>query len=427
MYRRSILSLAARVARSTACRYLATSTTTSATAVTNNGGIHVNPSSPPTAIVMMNMGGPEKSADVGPFLHRLFTDGEIIRLGKLQNTLGPFIARMRTPRIIKQYEAIGGSPILRWTRAQAESFIPILDKLHPATAPHKAYVAFRYANPLTEETLTLMAADGVTRAVAFSQYPQFSCTTSGSSLNHLWRESIRLGLDKAFTWSIIDRWPLHNKFIDAVADRIRSGLAKFDEAVRDKVLILFSAHSLPMLVVNRGDPYSVEVASTTAAVMQRLNLPNSHLLCWQSQVGFLPWLGPKTEEVIKGLAEQHHRYLLVVPIAFTSDHVETLYELDIEYGHVAKEAGIKQYVRTESLNASPLLAEAQAAIVSEHLHANVAATSQYKLNCPMCTNDWCRSILQPVVPYQKLRDHARAEHITAQSVAQVAGNVTAAG
>ena len=367
---------------------------------------------------MFNMGGPTTLDEVGPFLNRLFLDGEIITLGRFQNTLGPFIARRRTPRIQQQYAEIGGgSPIRRWTDAQGRMMAERLDRLSPHTAPHKPYTMFRYAQPLTSDALEAMAADGIKRAVAFSQYPQFSCTTSGSSLNHLWRELTKKGWEKRFEWSIIDRWHTHPLFIAAVEERIRTALQRFPEGVRDKVVIVFSAHSIPMRVVNRGDPYTAEVASTVSHVMQALRstesvsasrspVRNTHLLAWQSQVGYLPWMGPQTGEVIKGLAKQGHKHLLIVPIAFTSDHVETLYEIDKEYGHVAAEAGVVQYERSESLNDSPLIADAMAAIVSEHVASGRVCSEEYALNCAHCTNPMCRTVLNPIAPYEKLRDRA---------------------
>lgn len=129
---------------------------------------------------------------------------------------------------------------------------PSLQARYPHLGPFKSYIAFRYAPPLTHDTLAAMAADGVTRAVAFTQYPQFSCTTTGSSLNHLWRETLRTGMERAVAWSVIDRWHTHPGFLAAVARRVALGLAGFHPSVRSKVVIMFSAHSVPMMVVNRG-------------------------------------------------------------------------------------------------------------------------------------------------------------------------------
>lgn len=352
---------------------------------------------------MMNMGGPATIPEVGPFLDRLFSDGEIIQLGKLQ-FLGKYIAKRRTPKIAKQYEAIGGSPIRKWTDIQGAAMAKRLDEISPETAPHKHFINFRYADPLTEECLQEMKAAGVKRAVAFSQYPQYSCTTTGSSLNHLWREQVRLGMEDDFTWSVIDRWPTHPTFIDAVVQRIKLGMEDIPAEFRDQAVIVFSAHSLPMKVVNKGDQYQAEVSATCMAVMQKLGFSNPYIVCWQSQVGFLPWLGPQTGEALKGLGAQKYKAVCVVPIAFTSDHIETLFEIDEEYKEEALEAGIEHFARAPALNDEPLLIEAQAQIVAAHLKSGKAAdTPQYALNCPTCTNPTCRSILNPVAPFKNYR------------------------
>ena len=128
-----------------------------------------------------------------------------------------------------------------------------------------------------------MAADGVERAVAFSQYPHFSCTTSGSSFNHLWRELRRLRMEDTFKWSVIDRWPTHPTYIRALAGRIEEGLARFSAEERDRVVVVFTAHSLPLLVVRRGDPYPHEIAATVQAVADRIRPPIRHVLAWQSK------------------------------------------------------------------------------------------------------------------------------------------------
>jgi ferrochelatase len=192
----------------------------------------------------------------------------LIPLGPLQNYLGTFISKRRTPKIQKQYAAIGGgSPIRKWSEYQAEEMCKILDKISPETAPHKPYVAFRYANPLTEEMYNRLLADGFGngkggRAVAFTQYPQYSCSTTGSSLNELWRWRQKLegktkGIhakdnDGSIQWSVIDRWPAHSGFVEAIAQNIEAKLATYPADQRKEVVLLFSAHSLPMSVVNRG-------------------------------------------------------------------------------------------------------------------------------------------------------------------------------
>jgi len=269
----------------------------------------------------------------------------------------------------------------------------LLDELHPATAPHKAYVAFRYAKPLTDETAAEMKKDGVKRAVAFTQYPQYSCSTTGSSLNELFRKGRSGAVGEGVEWSVIDRWGTHPGFIEAVTQNIERALAKFEEASRSDVVLLFSAHSLPMSVVNRGDPYILEVSASVSAVMDRLKHSNPFRLVWQSQVGPSAWMGMQTGDALKGLARLGRKKVVLVPIAFTSDHIETLYELDLEYAKEAKEHGIEVH-RAESLNDSPVFIRALADMAATHLQdyasGKIGATSlQMGLRCPGCTNATC--------------------------------------
>jgi len=349
----------------------------------------------PTGIVMLNLGGPATLDDVEPFLLELFADREIIQL-PLQRWLGPFIARRRAPKVRGLYASIGGgSPILRYTEAQGRGMVSRLDRLSPETAPHRFYVAFRYTQPKSEDALRSMHADGVRRAIAFTQYPQFSCSTTGSSLNELWRAAARTNLVDAFEWSILDRWPVHPGFIDAMTETVREGLAQFGSG-RDQAVILFSAHSLPLDVIDRGDAYPQEVGASVQAVIERLQAPNPFLLAYQSDVGPVRWLGPSTEQVLRRLGGRGHRKVLVVPIAFTSDHIETLSELDREYGEVAHEAGITEYVRAPALNDRPRFLDALAEIVRDHLMSGVTSSTQYPLRCAGCTNPECRNVLNPV-------------------------------
>jgi len=349
-----------------------------------------------TGIVMMNLGGPADLTQVEPFLLELFADREIIQL-PFQGWLGPFIARRRTPKVQALYRKIGGgSPILRYTEAQGRGMVERLDRLSPETAPHRFYVAFRYVTPKSEDALRAMAADGVERAVAFTQYPQFSCATTGSSLNELWRAAARTGLEQAFHWSVIDRWPVHPGFIGAMTETVREGLEQFRPEERDQVLLLFSAHSLPLHIVDRGDPYPQEIGASVQAVLDRLALPNRYLLAYQSEVGPVRWLGPSTERVIRHLGERGETRVLVVPIAFTSDHIETLSELDREYGELAHRVGITQYRRAPALNDRLAFIEAIADLVAEHLRSGLVCSTQYPLHCPGCVNPQCRNLLNPV-------------------------------
>jgi ferrochelatase len=163
---------------------------------------------------------PPQVSETYDFLRNLFSDGDLIPL-PFQSIIAPWIAKRRTPRIEQQYIDIGGgSPILRWSELQGEGMTALLDELHPATAPHKSYVAFRYARPLAEETARRMKEDGVKRAIAFSQYPQYSCSTTGSSLNDIYRKS-KAGLFSGIDWSVIDRWGTHTGFVEVCCDPAR--------------------------------------------------------------------------------------------------------------------------------------------------------------------------------------------------------------
>ena len=275
----------------------------------------------------------------------------------------------------------------------------ILDKTSPETAPHRPYVAFRYANPLTEEMYDRLLADGFGngkggRAVAFSQYPQYSCSTTGSSLNELWKWRSRLegkAADQAGTiqWSVIDRWPTHPGLVEAFARNIEATLETYPKERRDQVVILFSAHSLPMSVVNRGDPYPAEVGATVHAVMQRLGFKNSYRLCWQSQVGPSAWLGAQTSDTVNNYVQKGQKDLVLVPIAFTSDHIETLYELDQEVIEEAKEKGSDGVKRVESLNGNKIFIQALADIAKAHLTAGLRCSAQMGLRCQGCTSERC--------------------------------------
>jgi ferrochelatase len=350
-----------------------------------------------TGIVLLNMGGPETLDEVEPFLLRLFADRELLRL-PWQDVLGRFIAKRRTPKVRGLYDAIGGgSPILRWTTEQGQGMVERLDALSPATAPHRFYVAFRYVAPFADDAVRAMRADGITRAVAFSQYPQYSCTTTGSSLNELWRALDRQGLEDAFAWSLIDRWPTHPGFVRAMGEAVREGLQQYAPRERDDVLLMFSAHSLPLSVIDRGDAYPQEVGATVERVMEHLGARNPYMLTYQSEVGPVRWLGPSTEDVIRRLAADKRKNVLVVPVAFTSDHIETLSEIDIEYAELAHELGLTGFRRAPSLNARPAFLDAMADLVRGHLANGDLHHAKYRERCPGCRNASCRQLPSPAV------------------------------
>ncbi|KAG7698927.1 hypothetical protein KL930_002285 [Ogataea haglerorum] len=334
-------------------------------------------------VMFMNMGGPSTIPETYDFLYRLFSDGDLIPLGRFQNFIAKIIAKRRTPKIESHYKEIGGgSPIRKWSEYQVQKVCEKLDVESPETAPHRPYVAFRYANPLTEETYKQMLNDGITRAVAFSQYPQFSYSTSGSSLNDLYRVSKRVDPERQIEWSVIDRWPKNDGLTTAFANHIKASLNEFPAEIRDRVVLLFSAHSLPMEIVNRGDSYPAEVAATVYSVMEKLNFSNPYRLVWQSQVGPKPWLGAQTAKITKKLVDEvddsQAPGVIIVPVAFTSDHIETLHEIDIELKEELDTP--HKMIRCESLNGDPVFIDGLVELVKDHLRKNEYHSKQLPLD-----------------------------------------------
>ncbi|KAF6213102.1 hypothetical protein GE061_010817 [Apolygus lucorum] len=343
-----------------------------------------------TAIMMLNMGGPQKLDQVGEYLLRIMTDRDMIQL-PVQSQLGPYIAKRRTAEVQKKYSEIGGgSPIYKWTNLQGELLCNKLDILSPATAPHKHYVAFRYVDPLTEETLDKIERDGARQVVIFSQYPQYSCATTGSSINAVYSALSKKQVNPNVKWSLIDRWPSHPLLAKTVADRISSEIKQFPVDKQKEVMILFSAHSLPLKAVSRGDAYPSEVGATVQLVMQELGHSHPYALVWQSKVGPLPWLQPYTDDAIKGYVKQGKKNFILVPIAFVNEHIETLHEMDIEYCHdLAKEVGAECIRRAAAPNDHPLFISALADIVSSHLASDQPISPKFLTRCPHCVNARC--------------------------------------
>lgn len=345
---------------------------------------------PKTAIVMLNMGGPETTDQVGDYLHRIMTDRDMIQL-PVQSKLGPWIASRRTEEVKKKYSEIGGgSPILKWTNSQGSLLTQALDQMLPESAPHKHYVAFRYVPPFTEDAFREVESDGADRVIIFSQYPQYSCATTGSSLNAIADFYRNRTTPENVKFSLIERWASHKLLAKVFSERIKEKLDKFDEKIRDDVLILFTAHSLPLKAVSRGDTYPHEVASTVSRTMEELGGRNPHRLVWQSKVGPLPWLQPYTDDAIKLYAKQGVKHLILVPVAFVNEHIETLHELDIEYcDEVAKEAGVLQIERAEAPNVHPTFIAALADVVAGHISNGPRISKQFLTRCPHCVSQRC--------------------------------------
>lgn len=323
-------------------------------------------------VVMMNLGGPTTLDEVEPFLYNLFMDPAIIDIPlprSLRDWLCRYIASKRSKRVGEDYRQIGGgSPITRLTREQAQALeLRLNARFGAATgATFKTYVAMRYWSPSSEEAAAQMAADGVTKVVLLPLYPQYSKTTTGSSLI-FWKALEDSGEIRTLPTSIVYEYATHPLYVQAISERIDEALQRFPRAVRDKTHLLFSAHGTPVIEMKkRRDPYCCLVHSTVQAIMNsRANKESrSFHVAFQSKVGPAEWLTPSTPDKLEELANQGITSVVVIPVAFVTDHIETAFELDIEVREEAEHFGIQHYEVTSGLNCHPLFIEALAEAVA---------------------------------------------------------------
>jgi len=288
---------------------------------------------------------------VRPFLQRLFADPDVIQLGwlrPLQKLVAWSIARSRAPFSRDAYAQIGGrSPILAETTAQVQA---VTDLLVARGIPALPVVAMAAWHPLADEALAKLAARGVRRAIALPLYPQESRTTTDSSLSQI--ETARVhhpGLEIA----AVRRYPDADGYLRAVVERVDEAIATLPPEHAATAPVLFSAHGLPEDYIRHGDPYLDDIRITVEAVSRRMGLGARARLCFQSRVGPKRWLGPATETLLDELAAAGARAVVVVPIAFTGEHIETLQEIDILYRERAEKAGITHFARARTVGTHP--------------------------------------------------------------------------
>ncbi len=307
-----------------------------------------------TAVVLLNMGGPDSLEAIEPFLFNLFSDPDIFKIPIGQKFFAKLISRKRAPKVAKEYEQIGGkSPINEWTEKQRSL---LEKKLNKVNSDIKVFTAMRYWKPFTEETVKSIKKNNFEKIILLPLYPHFSVSTTGSSFNE-WN---RLFIPDGEKVLRINSYHINQNYINALNERIDETLIKFDPKIRNEVQLVFSAHGTPVSMVKKGDPYSIQVRETVEKVMESRNFSHEYHLCYQSKVGPVEWLKPATDTMIKNLAKNNKKHLLIIPISFVSDHIETLFELDIEYRHVANEVKIENYIVMKGLNDSELFIEALA-------------------------------------------------------------------
>ncbi|CAK8713874.1 ferrochelatase [Candidatus Electrothrix aarhusensis] len=323
-------------------------------------------------VLLLNMGGPEKQEDVRPFLYNLFSDRQIIRLGPalLQKPIAAMIARRRAPVSMENYQKIGGgSPLTRITAEQAQALEKILEQSLAGEGSCIVRSCMRYWTPFADTVLQEMIDAGVTELIALPLYPHYCRATTGSSFSDLRQQNAKLGLNLPIRE--IRSWPAEPEYINALVARIREGLALFTDNEQEAVQLVYSAHSLPKKFIDQGDPYVEEIKHTIAAIEKQLGkkqIGRQGTLCFQSRSGPVEWLEPSTPDMLKQLAGQGCKNILMVPIAFTSDHIETIYEIDMLYKGQAAELGMR-LESTRGLNDDPQFIKALRTLILRALHS----------------------------------------------------------
>jgi len=298
------------------------------------------------AVVLFNLGGPDSLEAIKPFLFNLFSDHDIFKIPVGQKFFAKIMSFFRAPAVKEKYKRIGGkSPINDWTQLQRSMLRQELQKVVPGI---EVYTAMRYWYPTIKDIAEKVSEKAFDRIALLPLYPHYSITTTGSSFNE-WNRSYKGEVEKLrYVYDYFD----NRRYIHALNERIDETILRFPENVRDDIQLLFSAHGLPESIAKQGDPYPGQIDQTIACVMKARNFSHEYHLCFQSKVGPAKWLKPSTDEMIRGLAEKRKKQLLVIPISFVSDHIETLFELDIEYRMVADEANIENYIVMKGLNDS---------------------------------------------------------------------------
>jgi len=309
-------------------------------------------------VVLFQLGGPDTLEAIEPFLYNLFCDPDIIdfpfaRLGR--KPLAKLISSTRAHKVRHHYSTIGGgSPIRRNTERQAQA---LAAELEARGFDARCFVAMRYWHPFTAEAVATLERAHCHEIVLLPLYPQYSSTTTGSSLNEWNRRFQRNGAPV----HLVAEFYRHEGYLDALVETIDRTLERFDAPSLPK--LIFSAHSVPLAVVERGDPYQRQIQETVALVMERGGWSNGHRLCYQSKVGASRWLQPTLRGTLRQVAEERIEAVCVVPISFVSDHVETLGEIDHEARELAGRLGIQRFEMTPGLNDSPAFIRALADLV----------------------------------------------------------------
>lgn len=316
---------------------------------------------PDTGVLLLQLGGPSSLAEVRPFIYRMLCDPAVVSLPKvLRVPLAAMISALRARKVRGQYEAIGGrSPITEITKRQGALLEEVLLQ---SGLNMPVLIGQRHSPPFINEALREAKGMGLRRLLVLPLFPQYSKTTTGSAFEEVRRHGE--GMDLWFIYDYAD----HPRYISALSETVLDALSKVSLKGRKACRVLFSAHGLPLRYVEKGDPYPQQVAKTVEAVVRHLGgLVEDFAISYQSKVGPIRWLEPSTSMAIRQAGEDGVKALVLVPVAFVSDHIETLYEMDILYRREAEEAHIPEFVRAPALNDSKTFIKALAEIVEARL------------------------------------------------------------
>ena len=310
-------------------------------------------------VLLLQMGGPLELNQIKPYVERLFLDPYLIQLPRpiswFRRPLARWIASRRAPKLFKQYTQMGGpSPNNSTTIRQAEALQAALSKQDRIT--FHCFAAMTYTAPRIGEAIAAAKNRGCTELIALSLFPQFCGATTGSSFNEVQDAARASGIaDPCIRW--VRNWGTHPLFIKAACDDLRTEIRTASTDHADPPHLIFSAHGIPESYIQKGDPYVNEVHDSVQAIVSHLDRDLEHTLCFQSRATPSRWVGPSTIDTVQSLAAAGKKNLIVHPVSFVNDHLETLYEIDIELAEIARQSGVERFARVPTFNDDARLTE----------------------------------------------------------------------
>ena len=319
-----------------------------------------------TAVVLLQLGGPDSLEAVEPFLFNLFMDPDIIDFPLAflaRRPLAKLISSRRSQKVQSNYKMIGGkSPILDFTRLQAHA---LNARLTWQGIQAHVFIAMRYWHPMTKEIVLEIKNGGFEQIILMPLYPHFSQATTGSSFNEWNHQAKKLGLN--IPTQFICCYPNHPLLVEAFVENINKSLARFNDIPAENIDLVFSAHGIPVSYIHKGDPYQLHIEETVRRVVALGKWKSPHTLCFQSKVGPMKWLKPSLIETVERLAQENRKYMLIIPIAFVTDHIETLHEINIDVRKHAITLGVQQFELMTALNDHPKFIDCLADLITRQL------------------------------------------------------------